>query len=120
MSAIAITVFEDAEKWIRENVPDLAWDNVAAVHPSFGPRGRFEFDNRDAVATFVDDEDGSVRDVPFDDLVKGLRLLCETIGRTLFVGGIKTPHALTDPGAWDVEVVDAYWQLVYRGEVIYG
>lgn len=52
--------------------------------------------------------------------VKALQLPCDTIGRTLFVGGVNNPLKLADPGHWDVEVADAYLQLAMLGEVIYG
>jgi hypothetical protein len=40
--------------------------------------------------------------------------------KKLFVGCIQNPMDLTDVSNWDAEVVDAYFQLLYHGEVIYG
>jgi len=54
------------------------------------------------------------------DYVDALRLLVEQIGVTLFVGGLKSTVQLLDLGNWDAEVVDAFYQLVYRKEIIYG
>lgn len=113
MTAISCKIFDDAEAWIRENVPDMAADSVACVYPIT------EF-NAEWVRSYRDDEDDERKACTMADHVKALQLLCEQIGRTLFVGGIKSPVDLIDAGNWDAEAVDAYWQLVYRGEVIYG
>lgn len=110
---ITLTIFPDAETWLITNADDLATDRVAAVYPtsSFHPRG---------LTHYRDQETGKKYRCNMEAHVKALQLLCEQIGRTLFVGGIKSPYDLTDPGSWDVEVVDAYFQLVCLGEVVYG
>lgn len=121
MSRIQLTIFEDAEKWLRENFRDLGWDSVAAVYPleSFNP-DRGEKLGRTGETKYEDREEASTKFCSMSDHVRALQLLCEQIGRTLFVGGLKSPFDLIDAGNWDVEVVDAYFQLVYHGKVIYG
>lgn len=113
MTTITLTVFPDAEAWIRENVPDFGGDRVCAVRPTspFNP---------DGLTAYEDIEEGTAKECTFADHVTALQKLCEMVGVNLFVGGVKSPLELVDPGNWDVEVVDAYWQLVYRGEVLYG
>ena len=112
-TAISIRIFPDAEKWLRENVPSMESDSVSCVRPRgpFKPRGKTEYE---------DLEEGTTKLCSFQDHVRALQLLCEQVGSTLFVGGIKSPRDLEDPCNWDAEVVDAYWQLVYYGKVIYG
>lgn len=111
-TAISVAIFPDAEKWITDNVRDFYVDNVSAVYPvtKFNPEG----------TTLTDSEEGTRKVCTMADYVDALRLLCEQIGTTLFVGGLKSPIQLLDAGNWDAEVVDAFYQLVYRKEVIYG
>ena len=110
---ISITIFEDAEAWLIENLPDMCSDNICGVIPitGFDPYG---------LTTYKDFEEGSIKKCTMQDHIKALQLLCDQVGQTIFVGGIKNSKELTDAGNWDIEVVDAYWQLVYYGKVIYG
>jgi hypothetical protein len=123
-TSITVTIFEDAEAWLRENIEDINTDNVAAVYP-------IERVNLDGETKMVDveeqdgvDEDGDPKPlekiVTKADWLRGLQQLCEQVGKTLFVGCLKGPYELQDAGNWDAEVADAYYQLVFRGEVIYG
>ena len=117
--AIQVVVFPDPERWLRENGPALTGDNICAVRP----KGPF---NPDGLTTYVDTSDErpnldiSEKKCTLADHVTALQKLCEQVAVTLFVGGVKSPLELCDPGNWDVEVVDAYWQLLFYGEVIYG
>ena len=114
MTQILAPIFEDAEAWIKDNRPDMYIDGVAAVYPvsKFRP---------DSVTSYRDEEENSQKALTMTDHVKGLEKLVELISnKELFVGGIENPLDLIDAGNWDVEVVDAYYQLVYHGEVIYG
>ena len=110
---ITLTVFEDADAWLRENVRDLMADGVSVVYP-----------NEPIVpgigTEYVDTEEETRKYCLWSDHIDALQLLTEQIGRTLFVGGLKSPFDLVEPGNWDAEVVDAFFQLVYRKEVIYG
>lgn len=119
---IQTTLFEDAEAWITENMPNMAVDAVASVYPvepinaeTLKGSIRFADDNDSG-----DPKDYTVKDLTMPDFVKGLQLLCDQIGVSLFVGEIKSPRQLEDAGNWDVEVVDAYFQLCMNGKVIYG
>lgn len=114
MTAITLTIFPDAEKWLRDNLEQyIATDRVACVVPA----GEL---NLDGLTRYTDMETDLDYDRDMEAHVRGLQLLCEQVGRTLFVGGIGSPYALLDPGNWDVEVADAYFQLVALGEVVYG
>jgi hypothetical protein len=113
MKPITITVFADPDGWLRKNLWDFTWDGVAPVVP-YGPWLAGQ------TMQYRDTEEGSTKDCTWADHLTALRLLCEQIGQTLHVGGLKSAIQLTDPGNWDAEVVDAFFQLVYRGEVIYG
>ncbi len=113
MSIISCTIFPDAEAWLRENLPDMCSDNVCSIHPS-------EAINLNGLTPFIDYEDDSVKGIGMDDFVRALQKLCNMVGTTLFVGGIKGPMDLVDPCNWDAEVVDAFWQLAFYNEVIYG
>lgn len=111
---ITAVLFDDAEAWLRENVNDLSMDSIQAVHPR-------QTINLDGLTKYRDSEENTTKLCSLDDHIKGLRLLCEQIGnKKLFVGGLKNPADLLDAGNWDVEVADAFFQLVYHGEVIYG
>jgi hypothetical protein len=118
---IVMTIFPDPEAWLREHLRYLESDGVCCVYPirrdADGVPTRY-------IDEEYDDENEShpdkERDRDMADHIRALQLLCEQIGRTLFVGGLKSPFDLLDAGNWDAEVVDAYWQLVYRREVIYG
>jgi hypothetical protein len=121
---ITVTIFEDAETWLRENVENMFVDSVAAVRPTEEINLDGETEMEDVEEVGGKDEDGLplplTKKVTMEDWVRGLRQLCEEVGKTLWVGGLKGPYQLTDFGNWDVEVTDAYFQLVFRGEVLYG
>jgi hypothetical protein len=112
-SPITLTVFEDPAAWLRQHVPDMRVDSVAGVQ-------RISKFDPDGLTAYEDFEEQTKKDCDLAAHVWALQLLCEQVGRTLFVGGIKSPLELLDPGNWDVEVVDAYYQLVYYGKVLYG
>lgn len=128
---ITLTIFDNAEEWLRINLPDMSTDRVACVRPvaraRFNPDGLTEYEDvEDTSDDRVNEEDedgnryGTLRkSCDMAAHVQALRLLCAQIGRTL-VGGLKSPFELVDPGNWDAEVVDAYYQLVMLGEVVYG
>jgi len=118
-----ITVrFDGADEWLRANGHYLTSDHVCAIRPlgDFKPGKAMRYEDR---------EEGTTKTCSWADHVKALELLVDWIGRDhpdrdkghgLYVGGIKHPGELLDAGNWDVEVVDAFWQLVYRQDVIYG
>lgn len=122
-TTITIPVLDDAEKWIRDNFHDLMTDTVCSVLPDHKV-------DLDGGTRWTDSEEDSDKTLYMADYVKGLNFLFNQIGRKwkdekghdrgLFVGGITNPHDLLDPCNWDAEVVDAYFQLCYHGEVIYG
>jgi len=111
-TVISAIIFPDAEKWITENIKNIYVDNVSAVYPvqKFNPKG----------TKIKDIEEDTSKICTMADYVDALRLLVEQIGVTLFVGGLKSTVQLLDLGNWDAEVVDAFYQLVYRKEIIYG
>src|SRR5688500_17074993 len=114
MTQINITVFPNAEAWLKENLEYMATDNIAAVYPTNVDADKIE-------ATYFDEEEGLEKSVGKERHVEMLAELVRLISEEkLFVGGIKNPMDLTDTGNWDVEVADAYFQLLYHGEVIYG
>lgn len=133
-STIQVTVFEDAEAWLRKNLPDMQVDSVACVYPltRFYPDGSTPYVDREELteeeyARLDDHEDlgplyrnGKIKQANMADHIRALQLLCEKVGDTLFVGGCNGPKDLVDPGNWDIEVTDAYFQLVFYGKVIYG
>ncbi len=113
MTKINLTIFEDAEKWIKKNVPLMSTDMVAVVQPIT----KF---NYKSFTKYQDTEENLVKSCNLQDHIEALQLLCEQVGRTLFVGGIKSPYSLVDASNWDIEVVDAYYQLVFHKKVLYG
>ena len=114
MTAIKATIFQDVEGWLQENLKDFEVDGVSAVYPYSGFTKEWS-------RTYFDEEENVAKVCSFEEHVKALRLLCELIdGEKLFVGMVNSAQELTDPCNWDVEVVDAYFQLIYHGEVIYG
>jgi len=112
---IRTTIFSNAEEWLKAELPEyINTDGVAAVYPIS------DFD-ADFGRTYRDDEIGEEKYCDFKRHVEALKLLVQLIAaKQLFVGGIKNPADLTDTGNWDVEVSDAYFQLVYHGVVQYG
>ena len=129
---VSVVVFEDADKWLRENLPDMHADSVSCVYPltRFYPDGATPYvdreelteDQYDRLCSGERDWDGitAIKWMKMDDHIRALLLLSEQVGDTLFVGCLKGPYELRDPGNWDAEVVDAFYQLVYYGKVIYG
>lgn len=114
MTEIKSTIFPDAEAWLTENMLYFEVDSIAAVYPvtTFNP---------DGLTRYCDAEEGTTKERSMEDHVLALRKLCELVdGKKLFVGGVRGSMELTDGLNWDIEVVDAYFQLVYYGEVIYG
>lgn len=112
---ITAVIFTDAEYWLTENLSDLVADSVCSIYKTVG------FD-KDFTCTYADEEENNAEKVAtLTDHVKALQTLCELIdGKKLFVGCLKNAQELTDPCNWDAEVVDAFRQLIYHGEVIYG
>ena len=120
---IVVPILDDAEKWLRENFHDLTTDSVCTILPDHKV-------DLDGWTRWTDSEEDSEKTLKMEDYVKGLTLLFNQIGRKwvdekgnqhgLFVGGITNPADLLDPCNWDAEVTDAFFQLCYHGEVIYG
>ena len=114
MVAITAQIIPDAEAWLRENIRDLTADSVCSIHP-------VDEINLDAETTYIDRVDDSTKTATMQDHVNALQKLADLIGaKQLFVGELKSPTDLIDPCNWDAEVVDAFRQLVFHGEVIYG
>lgn len=121
--AIVATIIPDAEAFIRDNIADIysCLDTVCAIVV----QKKLKFDPfQNAVYCDEggqDDPPNNVKTCTMNDHVQALKLLADLIGqRKLFVGGITNPADLADLGQWDAEVADAFMQLCYRGEVIYG
>jgi hypothetical protein len=113
MTAINATIIPDAEAWIKENINDLLVDNVSAVYPTNH--------GEDFSIKLYDEEEETAKTFSLADQVVALQKLADEIGgNRLFVGGLKSPTQLEDPCNWDTEVIDAFYQLIYHGEVIYG
>ncbi len=114
MTQINATIFSDAEGWLVENLPDMSVDGTSCVYPTHN----WIFDGR---TKMVDSYEGKTKMVDMLDLVTALQKLAELIdAKKLFVGCLKSATELVDPCNWDVEVVDAFYQLAFYGEVIYG
>lgn len=112
MTAITTVLFPDAEAWLKENMENMPQDNVCSIG-----HNKLKLDGK---THFFDGEDESDKSLEMSDFVKALQLLCDQIGKTLFVGCLTNPHDLLDLCNWDPEVTDAFYQLAYHGEVIYG
>lgn len=107
-------IFEDAEGFLKENLKDFFVDGVSAVYPVS------KFDDNFS-RTYFDEEEEKELTFDFKRHVDALILLVKMVNaKQLFVGGITSAIDLTEPCNWDIEVVDAYFQLIYHGEVIYG
>lgn len=116
MTQIKAVIFENAEEWLKEQLSGgyIATDRIAAVYPVKGVDENFG-------VTYYDSEEGVEKYVPFEKHVEALVKLVDLVSnKKLFVGGITNPIDLTDTGNWDVEVSDAFFQLCFHGEVIYG
>lgn len=110
--AIKIEVFADAEAWLRENIDDISGSSIGAVQPL----GKIDLNG---VTEYQDVEEGDTKDCTLNDHVNALELLTEQIGKTILAGGIENPHDLRDTGNWDWDVADAFFQLVFYGEIKY-
>jgi hypothetical protein len=114
MTQISAVIIPNAEGFIKENLADFAVDGISAVYPHSKLTDQFG-------RTYFDEEEGKAKFVNFESHVTSLEKLVELISdKKLFVGGITNPVDLADPCNWDAEVVDAYFQILYHGEVIYG
>lgn len=101
------------EEFLKENLQDFFVDGVSAIQ-----RRTAWFTNG---ARFVDVEEDTEKTLGLEDFVRATELLVQEIAnKKLFVGNITNPYDLQDAGNWDVEVVDALFQLAYHGKVIYG
>lgn len=113
---IQATLFEDAEAFLREEIDGfistLGMDHVT----SFRLR---HYSIQDMMFEIEDTEDGTTKQLTLEDLIKALQLLCDGLGVNFHYSLLK-PTDLKDPGNWDVEIVDAFFQLAFFGEVIYG
>lgn len=112
MNEIILTVFKNPKEWILKNVPDMTSDRFCCVRPisKLTEKG----------ASYEDIEENIKKFCSMEDHIIALQLLVEKVGRTLFVGCVENPMDLIDPCNWDIEVTDAYWQLVFYKDVIYG
>lgn len=118
-------IFEDAESWIKDNLRNLATDSICSIYFN-----KIDLDNFSIMVDSNGNEDDREKVISLNDMVEGLRLLATQIGKTwtdatgqkrgLFVGGLTKPHQLVDPCNWDAEVVDAFFQLIFYRDVIYG
>lgn len=116
MTAITATIISNAEEWIKTEVPDMCVDGVSCVYPVTNFCA-----NLDGSTTFVDSYEGTKKNIPFERYIEALKMLATEIdNKKLFVGSLNFGAELADSCNWDVEVVDAYFQLIYHGEVIYG
>lgn len=107
-------VFADPVAWLKENLGYFEADSVSPVYPVAGVTD-------DLVARYYDEEEDAEKCVDAEGHVAALAELVRLIdGQELFVGGLTSGMDLLDAGNWDIEVVDAYFQLCYHGEVIYG
>lgn len=114
MTKISATIFNNAEAWLLRNMPDMEVDWVSSMR-------RIHYDAKTGAATYKDLEKDEEIWVPMSAHVQGLEKLVKLVNEEkLFVGGISTPIELLNLTNWDAEVVDAFWQLVCYGEVIYG
>lgn len=131
---ITLTVFDDAEQWLKTNMPALV--KLASVISPLSelpivfvyPEQEY---NPNGLTTYFDQGSSQRKQCSLADHVKALQLLSEQIGTTLFVGAITHPLYLTDVKSWSMtrkvgrhettptEVVDAFFQLVFHGEIIY-
>lgn len=127
--SITTTVIPDAVAWLRENLADYSLDGVSAIRPA-APKNLPETPripeqitamlDSGGTVLYYDREEGRWFRADLSAHVTALQKLCDQIGQTLFVGGLKSPAEVAEPGNWDVEVWDAFFQLVTHGEVIYG
>lgn len=114
MTQITAPIFSDAEAFLKDLLPDMYTDNIAAVYPD----GKL---TEDFGRSYFDEEEEESKFVTFEGHVEALKELVRLVSeKKLFVGGIKNPTDLAEDVNWDAEVVDAYFQLCYHGEVIYG
>lgn len=114
MTAITATIIPNAEAFLVENLRDFGVDGIATVYPD-------KPFTEDFGRSYHDEEENESKFVSFEDHVKALGQLAQLITeQKLSVGCIANPVDLAEPCNWDVEVVDAYFQLCYHGEVIYG
>lgn len=115
MTQIIAPIFTDAEAWLKDALPDMYVDGISSVY-------RTKLDKETFTGIYADEEEDGVRkEITLEAHVKGLEKLVQLVSeKKLFVGGVRNPIELTDMCNWDAEVVDAYFQLLYHGEVIYG
>ena len=114
MTQISTVIIEDAEAFIKENYDYMCTDRIAAVYPC----SKF---NPDGITKYYDEEEDVTKDCTMADHVRALVKLVDLVSnKQIFVGGVTNPMDLLDLGNWDTEVVDAYYQLIYHDEVIYG
>ena len=115
MTQIVVPIFENAEEWLKENLQYIHCDGISAVYPA-----KWKFDENFG-RKYYDEEENKTKYADFQRHVWALEELTRLIAnKKLFVGGITNPIELTDTSNWDVEVGDAYFQLCYHDEVIYG
>lgn len=118
-NAITGILIQDPEAWLFKNNVDFIADATCSIVR----KGK----NLDAGIVYYDNDESC--DVPEADRNK-LRTMADHIAalqklfglvdaKQLHFGGLTSVH-LTDPCNWDAEVVDAYRQILYYGEVIYG
>lgn len=112
---ISTAIIDDAEKWLKENIRDFSLDNFCAVYP--------KTINEDFSINLCDEEEDDKCKII--TLAEQVEALCELVNRLtsgrLFVGGFsRSAVGIDDTSNWDVEVWDAFFQLCYHKDVIYG
>ena len=114
MTQINATIIPDAEAFLLENMPDMEVDRHCAITRSM-------YGTKAGAATYFDEEENAYKNVTLTEHVVALQKMAELIdAKKLYVGCLDSASELADMANWDVEVVDAFFQLAYHGEVIYG
>lgn len=109
---IKAVIIENAEEWLKENMRYFSTDNVSAIY--------CEKIHSDLSIDLYDEEEDETKTFNMAQQVQALQKLADDLGKKIWVGGLKNGMDLADAGNWDVEVVDAFYQYIYHGELIYG
>lgn len=118
MTEITVTVFDDAEAWLEENLEKVSGDRYCPVRPITDLN--LEAGDGNPICTYRDFLKKKDFPATLDDHVEALILLVQRVVNELGIGEIESPWELLDPEAWDATVTDVFWQLVMYREVLYG
>lgn len=127
---ITAVIFKDPVQFILDNIKYYSLDNIAVCYPM---EIKVQAENREVFVKTFDAEEHTRKSHDMADCVRALRQFVEHINQgqwdkvtgennknRIYIGHVPNPISLNSIDIWDIEVWDAFFQLLHNGEILYG